>query len=113
MTRVTILKHGDNIVGFSCEGHTGYAEYGSDIVCASVSSIVQSCGLGLTKVLGLKCEIVQNDEDGIYALRLPKGLSGDNISKAQVLLVTMFLSIKDLEKGYPSNIKVEVKDLCL
>lgn len=111
MTRVTILKHGDNIVEFSCEGHTGYAEYGEDIVCASVSSIVQGCGLGLTEVLGLKCEIVQDDDKGIYKLRLPKGLSDDDMSKAQVLLATMSLSIKDLEKGYPSNIKVEVKKL--
>ena len=111
MTRVTIFKHEDIIVEFSCEGHTGYAEYGGDIVCASVSSIVQSCGLGLTKVLGLKCKITQNDDKGIYTLRLPKELTGETMAKAQVLLATMFLSIKDLEKGYPSNIKVEVKKL--
>ena len=111
MTKVVITKRGDDIVEFLCEGHTGYAEYGSDIVCASVSSIVQSCGLGLTKVLNLKCKIVKRDEEGIYTLRLPKGLTSDDMAKAQVLLATMFLSLKDLEKGYPSNIKVEVKKL--
>lgn len=111
MTKVFITKHGNDILEFSCEGHTGYAEYGSDIVCASVSSIVQSCGLGLTKVLGIKCKIVVNDDKGIYTLRLPKGLAGEDMAKAQVLLATMFLSLKDLENGYPSNIKVEVKKL--
>lgn len=111
MTKVVVLRHENNIMGFSCEGHTGYAEYGHDIVCASVSSIVQACGLGLTKVLGLKCKIVKKDDEGIYTLRLPKGLDEEKLSKAQVLLETMFWSLKDLENGYPSNIKVEVKRL--
>ena len=111
MTKVTIFKRGNDILEFSCEGHTGYADHGQDIVCASVSSIVQSCGLGLVKVLGLKCDIVQNDDKGIYKLRLPKGLGESEMAKAQILLKTMSLSIKDLEKGYPSNIKMEVKKL--
>ena len=30
----------DEIIGFSCTGHAGYAEHGSDVVCASVSMLV-------------------------------------------------------------------------
>ncbi len=41
MTKVTIrkTKSGD-YVSFRCQGHTGYAEEGEDIVCAGVSAIV-------------------------------------------------------------------------
>jgi len=36
--------------GFYVEGHADYAEYGDDIVCASVSTIVQLAQMGLRKL---------------------------------------------------------------
>jgi uncharacterized protein YsxB (DUF464 family) len=32
------------------KGHAGYAEYGQDIVCASVSAIIQTALLGLQAI---------------------------------------------------------------
>ena len=37
MTNVTIHKTGEKIVGFIIDGHTGFADFGEDIVCASLS----------------------------------------------------------------------------
>lgn len=111
MTNVVFLKNGDDLVGFSLCGHTGYAEYGKDIVCASLSSIAQNTVIGLTQVLGLKCVVERNDKKGILKLRLPKNIMAKDLAQAKVLLETMFLSISQLEKGYPSNIKMEVKEL--
>ena len=111
MTNVVFYKNGDNYYGFSLSGHTGYAEYGKDIVCASLSSISQSTLMGLTKVLDIKCGVERNDEKGVLKIRLPKDLGHDKLALAQVLFETMFLSIKELENGYPSNIKMEVRKL--
>lgn len=96
-------------MGFSLSGHTGYADYGKDIVCASLSSISQHTVLGLTQVLSLNCKVERNDKKGVLKLRLPKNIPDEKLQDAQVLLQTMFLSICQLEKGYPSNIKMEVK----
>ena len=41
MTRLTFFKDGIHFLGFSCKGHSGYANEGEDIVCASVSTAVQ------------------------------------------------------------------------
>ena len=41
MTRLTIFTDKDGYIGFECEGHSGYSEEGSDIVCAAVSTAVQ------------------------------------------------------------------------
>ena len=41
MTTVRLIKNGGNIVGFDVSGHSGYADEGSDIVCAAVSSVVE------------------------------------------------------------------------
>ncbi|MBE6966103.1 MAG: ribosomal-processing cysteine protease Prp [Ruminococcaceae bacterium] len=40
MTTVTLIKKGDSAIGFDVSGHSGYAESGSDIICAAVSSAV-------------------------------------------------------------------------
>lgn len=39
MTTVTFLKSGETFWGFQSCGHTGYAEAGSDILCAAISSM--------------------------------------------------------------------------
>lgn len=41
MTRLTIFTDKDGYIGFLCEGHSGYSEEGSDIVCAAVSTAVE------------------------------------------------------------------------
>ncbi|MBQ6698401.1 MAG: ribosomal-processing cysteine protease Prp [Oscillospiraceae bacterium] len=40
MTTVKLIKKGDSAIGFDVSGHSGYAENGSDIICAAVSSAV-------------------------------------------------------------------------
>lgn len=40
MTTVRLIKEGDKVVGFDVSGHSGYAESGSDIICAAISSAV-------------------------------------------------------------------------
>ncbi|MBR1607087.1 MAG: ribosomal-processing cysteine protease Prp, partial [Clostridia bacterium] len=44
MTRVTLYHDAEGrLSGFSCKGHAGYAEAGSDIVCAAVSALSITC----------------------------------------------------------------------
>ncbi len=45
------------ISGFEISGHSGYAESGSDIVCASVSSAVQMTANTITDVFGYKADV--------------------------------------------------------
>ena len=41
MTTVTFYMEGERIVGFTVQGHSGYADEGSDIICAAVTSAVR------------------------------------------------------------------------
>ncbi len=110
MTNIVFYKNMGEITGFTCNGHTGYAEIGKDIVCASVSSITQSAVMGLTKVLNLNCNYKINSKKGSLECWLPKIENPQLISNAQVILQTALVALQDLEQGYPSNIKVEVKN---
>ena len=40
-----------NLIGLNIIGHADYAEYGSDIVCAGVSALTETCVLGIEKWL--------------------------------------------------------------
>lgn len=57
---ITVSFLGDNI-GFEIDGHSGYAENGYDIVCASVSSAAYMIANTLTDVFGYNADIEVND----------------------------------------------------
>lgn len=107
MTNIKFYKCKNEYFKIEATGHTGYALSGEDILCASVSSILQSGALGLKKVLKLKPQIVKNDNDGYILIELP---INQNLKQAQVLFETMFVSLKDLQSGYSDYIKLEVID---
>ena len=53
MTDVIITRKNNHIVAVSASGHTGYGESGEDIVCAGISTLIQSSLLGLLQVAGI------------------------------------------------------------
>lgn len=111
MIKITFYTQSDNYVRIVSKGHANFEEYGKDIVCAAVSSITQSLALGVLKVLNLKAKYMTDEETGYLELRLPEIKDELLLGKTQVLFETAYESLKDFQKGYPSNIKVEVKDL--
>ena len=46
MTRITLFRSRSHAIGFEAEGHTGYAEEGSDIVCAAISALLWTLLMG-------------------------------------------------------------------
>lgn len=110
MTDVVFFKKDNIILGFECSGHSGYAKEGEDIVCSALSSITQSCALGLIEVLKIRVDIKRDDNKGYLRVVLPQGLDKESIDCSQILLRTLLLSIKDLVKGYSKYIKLEERD---
>jgi uncharacterized protein YsxB (DUF464 family) len=102
MISVYIGRAGDRRQIIS-KGHAGYGAYGEDIVCAAVSSLVNSFAIWLTEkdergILTLeKCDM----EDGLVNLvyQDPSGAS-----KEPLEMVVMGLTA--IEKKYFSNLSV-------
>ena len=101
MTTVTFRMEGDRITGFTVQGHSGYAEAGSDIVCAAVTSAVRLTECAVNDILGLEAS-VRVKEDSI-SLRLPGGLG-------QTLLTALMVYLTQLHEEYPENIIVLEED---
>lgn len=99
MIKIKINYDGDFITSFKVTGHANYDEYGKDIVCASVSSIViTSVNMALT--------IDENsvnaiDKEGLVDAVILK--KDDTINKVFINMVNM---LKELEKNYKNNVKI-------
>ena len=102
MTTVTFLTEGKRIIGFDAKGHSGYAEAGSDIVCAAITSAVRL----VNDVLGLAASVKVHERSGSIEFRLPGGLSAAAESTCQSLLAGLMLYFTELHDEYPENIEV-------
>ena len=106
MTTVAFHLEGSRIVGFEVKGHSGYAEEGSDIVCAAVTSAVRLCECTINDVLGLEASVKVRQKDASISLKLPGSLGQTNESTCQALLTALMVHFAELHEEYPENISV-------
>ena len=100
MIKVTITKENAKFKKITVLGHAMYDDYGKDIVCSAVSSIVTTTVNG---VLAL-------DKQSLSYLVSKKGMTisiKNEDSTTQILIGNMVSLLKELEKQYPANIEVK------
>ncbi len=102
MIEATFYKDNGKLKGFVIEGHSGYAEEGSDIICASVSSAAYMAANTLTEIVSAKADI--DVEDGYLKL-----ITDDTSEKAQVILQGLRLHISTLAEDYKEYIICQEK----
>ncbi len=108
MTNIKIFKNDGNIVCVQCMGHSGYAERGEDIVCAGVSSLVQTAVLGLLMVAKINVDLTKDEDVGYLKVKLPNAITSEENHDAQVILSTMLCGLSDLRETYSDFINLEV-----
>ena len=104
MTRCEFFTEEDRITGFSVSGHSGYAESGSDIVCAAISAVVTMAEATINEVCGAKAKVRVKDEDARVTLTLPT--SCDEEDAVQAVLAGMLLTLCSMRDDYPDYIEV-------
>jgi len=104
MTRCEFFTEGDRINGFSISGHSGYAEAGSDIVCAAISAVVTMTEATINEVCGAKAKVRVKDEQARITLTLP--VSCDEEETVQAVLAGMMLTLCGMRDDYPDYIEV-------
>ena len=104
MTRCEFFTEDERITGFSVSGHSGYAEEGSDIVCAAISAVVAMVETTINDVCGAKAKVRVKDEDARITLTLPA--SCDEEESIQAVLAGMLLTLCSMRDDYPDYIEV-------
>ena len=108
MIKITIIKNGDNVTAISCEGHSGYAESGSDIVCAGVSVLTQNAQKTLTELLHINTSYNVDEEFASLNLALPK-LEGEQFKMATLIMNSTANGLYDLADSFPKHINIKEK----
>lgn len=108
MTNVKITKKNGHITMVECDGHTNFGAYGEDIVCASLSSVVQTAVLGLLAVAKIDVSLTRDENRGYIKFSTPQNLNETEQLKADAILETMLCGISDLHEGFSDFIELEV-----
>lgn len=106
MTSVRFYTEQGRITGFDAKGHSGFAEAGEDILCASVTAAVTLVEATVNDVLGLAAAVRVDEREALVSLRLPGGLAPTAESTCQSLLTGLMLYFTMLHDEYPENIEV-------
>lgn len=102
MTTATITRSGGSIIGYEIKGHTGYAEEGSDIVCAAISAIAQTALGGLTDVVGIRPKYEISENPALLRVAIPDGAP----DSAQVILETMLVGLSSIQITHPEHLRI-------
>ena len=82
----------------SIKGHALYDDFGRDIVCSAVSSIVITT---INGILGIDENSIKVDNQEGIVIEI---LKRDRVTLS--LINNMIMLLEDLEKQYPKNIKI-------
>ncbi len=99
MIRVLITRKNSKLVSISIKGHADYEEYGKDIVCASVSSLV----------ISTINNIISIDDKSINVIKEDNNILINNITNNSItnkLLNNMIIYLEEICSKYPKNIKI-------
>ena len=91
------VKKENNIISIS--GHANSAEYGKDIVCASVSSIIYTTVNALKRI---NEKSIDFEDTNVMKITI---LETDEITNA--LIDNMMELLKSIETDYPKNLNVK------
>ena len=99
MIEARICKQKGEYFSFSFSGHAGYAEAGSDIVCAAVSMLVINTANALDGLTDNSLKGSEDSEGGKLYFEFLKPPD----EKGRLLIDTMLMGLKDVEKQYGSG----------
>ena len=106
MTTVQVRRDENGVCGLKVKGHAGYAEEGSDIVCAAASILITTCVNALETVAGIIPEVQENERTALISVLLPKGLTPEQDHDSRIVLKTTLQGFTDIAAEYPRYLQI-------
>jgi uncharacterized protein YsxB (DUF464 family) len=101
MTTIRFYRSQDRFSGFSCQGHSGYADAGEDIVCAAITSAIRLAECTINDVLNAQAQVQVKEKTAEISLQLPAGNPGGD-----AVMQGLFLYLTELSKENPHHLSV-------
>ncbi len=100
MITAEFFLQGERFSGVSVRGHAGYAAFGHDVVCASVTSAVELVANGITEILNVPAAV------GVFENEVRIDLPPDLPMEAEQFLKALRLHLELLKQDYPENLRL-------
>ena len=108
MIKITIIKKSDNVTAINSVGHSGYKESGSDIVCASVSVLLQNAQKTFEEILHINTNFAIDEKEPSLSISLPN-LDGEKAKMAYLIMNSTANGLKDIASSFPKYIDIKEK----
>ena len=106
MTTVRVRRDEKGVCGLRVYGHAGYAESGSDIVCAAASVLITTCANALETVAGVTPLSKVSERRAAIEVLLPENLSDNQDHDARIILRTTLQGFEDIAAEYPQYLHI-------
>ena len=102
------MDSASRITGYSIKGHSGYAEEGSDIVCAGISALAITTENALCQLVKLS-PTERGGEDGFLEVLLPEKMTEAQMHDAQLLMNTLHIGLENIAQAYPDYVRLTTR----
>lgn len=108
MIKVTFYYKNGELVGFQSKGHAGYDDFGKDIICAAVSTLVNTTANAIKCLTEDAFSYEENEKRAVIELIVREEKPSDAVS---VLLKAFRLGIENVQKGNSRYLRVISKEV--
>ncbi|SHI31616.1 ribosomal-processing cysteine protease Prp [Parasporobacterium paucivorans] len=95
MIKAVFFKSKEDYKGFTVTGHAGFAEYGKDVICASVSVLVINTINALDKFTSDRFLVDSDEDKGIIKL----DFLSKNTNEAKLLMDALVLGLEGIRSN--------------
>ncbi len=114
MTKIVFYKSGDVFYGFEEQGHTGYGEAGTDVLCAAISSMSMLI-INAIEVVYASDVDYSIDEKTTDIKVIARGAIEDDDEKKRYaisgLITAYYYQLNDLTEEYYDFLEVEAREM--
>lgn len=109
MINILLTYRNEQFIKLRVYGHAMYGISGSDIVCAAISTLVQSVIIGLEEVISRDFKYCIDEDKARVSLDI-SGYSDENKCKAQILFKAFRYTVDKLLLDYRQYIDMKVEE---
>lgn len=104
MIKIVVARDKEGFIWrFTVKGHAGFAEKGSDIICAAVSAIAYTAVGALKMLVGIKN---YTERDGFMKCSIPADIAETKKNTTRIILETAIIGFKQIELSYEGYVSV-------
>ncbi|MDE6622516.1 MAG: ribosomal-processing cysteine protease Prp [Lachnospiraceae bacterium] len=96
MTTIVIFKSKNSYKGFTCMGHAGFGQSGSDIVCAAISILVINTLNSIEELAREKIITESDEKEGCIECHFPDKIN----EKTKLFMDSLVMGLKGIEQNY-------------